>query len=256
LIYRLIQNFKSNSKFKQTKKHMNKKILTLFVALALFATSCATLNNVISGATGGALTAEEIGRGLKEALTVGIKNSSTKASALDGYLGNSLIKLLFPPEAQKVEAKLRQIGLGGECDKFITALNRGAEDAAKFAAPIFIDAITKMTISDAVGILKGDKDAATQYLKRTSTAALVNAFTPVMESSLTKTNATKYYNDVANLYNKIPLVQKVNPDLKEYATNKAVDGLFLLVAQEEAKIREDPLARVSDLLKRVFGSNS
>lgn len=225
------------------------------LSIGLFLSSCATLSSVISGATGGALTSEEIGRGLKEALTVGINNSSTKASAIDGYLGNNLIKLLFPPEAQKVEARLRSIGLGGECDKFITALNRGAEDAAKFAAPIFIDAITKMTIQDALSILKGDKDAATQYLKKTSTQALLAAFTPVIESSLNKTNATKAYTDIANTYNKIPLVQKVNPNLTEYASNKAIDGLFLLVAQEEAKIREDPMARVSDLLKRVFGSN-
>lgn len=232
---------------------MRKKSI-IILALGLFISSCATLNSVVGGMTGGALTTEEIGRGLKEALTVGINNSSTKASALDGYLGNSLIKLLFPPEAQKVEAKLRQIGLGGECDKFITALNRGAEDAARSAAPIFIDAITKMTIQDALSILKGDKDAATQYLKKTSTTALVNAFGPVIESSLNKTNATKAYSDIANLYNRIPLVQKVNPDLKGYATNKAIDGLFLLVAQEEANIRENPMARVSDLLKRVFGS--
>jgi Protein of unknown function (DUF4197) len=232
-----------------------KKNSFIIVLIALFISSCATLSSVVSSATGGALTTEEIGRGLKEALTVGIKNSSSKASALDGYLGNNLIKLLFPPEAQKVEARLRQIGLGGECDKFITALNRGAEDAAKFAAPIFIDAITKMTIQDAVSILKGDKDAATQYLKRTSTQALLTAFSPVIESSLNKTNATKAYTDIANTYNKIPLVQKVNPNLTEYASNKAIDGLFLLVAQEEAKIREDPMARVSDLLKRVFGSN-
>lgn len=233
----------------------NKK-MALLLSIGLFLSSCATLSSVISGATGGALTSEEIGRGLKEALTVGINNSSTKASAIDGYLGNNLIKLLFPPEAQKVEARLRSIGLGGECDKFITALNRGAEDAAKFAAPIFIDAITKMTIQDALSILKGEKDAATQYLKKTSTQALLTAFTPVIESSLNKTNATKAYTDIANTYNKIPLVQKVNPNLTEYASNKAIDGLFLLVAQEEAKIREDPMARVSDLLKRVFGGNA
>jgi hypothetical protein len=232
-----------------------KKVSIFILAIGIFATSCATLSSVVGGLGAGALSADEIGRGLKEALTVGIKNSSAKASALDGYLGNNAIKLLFPPEAQKVETKLRGIGLGAECDKFITALNRGAEDAAQFAAPIFVDAITKMTIQDALSILKGDKDAATQYLKRTSTEALIGAFSPVIESSLNKTNATKAYNDVANLYNRIPLVQKVNPDLKQYATNKAIDGLFLLVAQEEAKIREDPLARVSDLLKRVFGSN-
>lgn len=206
--------------------------------------------------TPGGLTQDEIARGLKEALSVGINNSSAKASALDGYFKNEAIKLLFPPEAQKVEKTLRNIGLGGECDKFILALNRGAEDAAKKAVPIFVDAITKMTIQDALSILKGDKNAATQYLKRTSTEALTNAFRPVVDSSLSKTNATKYYFDLATTYNKIPLVkEKVNPDLKGYATQKAIDGLFLLVEDEEKKIRENPGARVTELLKRVFGSN-
>lgn len=251
----MFKNLKANS-FKYSIKKVQTILIAAVFSIGILVSGCATLAGVVNGVTGGALTTDEIARGLKEALTVGINNSSAKASAFDGYLGNSMIKLLFPPEAQKVEAKLRQIGLGGECDKFITALNRGAEDAAKYAAPIFIDAITKMTISDALGILKGDKDAATQYLKRSSTTALVAAFSPVIESSLAKTNATKAYTDIANLYNKIPLVQKVNPDLKQYATNKAIDGLFLLVAQEEANIRENPVARVSDLLKRVFGSNS
>ena len=251
----MFKNLKANS-FKYSIKKIKKGLIVSVFSLSILVSGCASLAGVVNGATSRALTTDEIARGLKEALTVGINNSSLKASAFDGYMGNSMIKLLFPPEAQKVEAKLRQLGLGGECDKFITALNRGAEDAAKYAAPIFIDAITKMTVSDALGILKGDKDAATQYLKRSSTTALVAAFSPVIESSLAKTNATKAYTDIANLYNKIPLVQKVNPDLKQYATNKAIDGLFLLIAQEEANIRENPVARVSDLLKRVFGSNS
>jgi hypothetical protein len=210
-------------------------------------------NDVLGGSTG-ALTTEEIGRGLKEALTVGIKNSSSQASALDGYLGNQTIKLLFPPEAQKVETKLRQIGLGNECDKFITALNRGAEKAAEKAVPIFVDAITQMTIQDALGILRGDKDAATMYLKRTSSIALTNAFAPIMQDAINTTGATKLYGDIARTYNQIPFQQKINPDLQQYATQKAIDGLFLLVAQEEQKIRDNPAARVSDLLKRVFGA--
>jgi hypothetical protein len=240
------------------KKQNSIKLLAILLGISVFTYSCATLssvgNSVLNG--GGGLTADEIGRGLKEALSVGTNNSATKAGALDGYLKNEAIKLLFPPEALKVEQKLRQLGLGDTCDKFVTALNRGAEDAAKSAAPIFLNAIKQMTITDALNILKGDKDAATQYLKRTSTAALISAFKPVIMSSLDKTNATKYYGDIANTYNKIPLVQKVNPDLSDYATNKAIDGIFTLVAQEEAKIREDPAARVSDLLKRVFGSNN
>lgn len=210
-------------------------------------------NDVLSGTTSGALTTEEIGRGLKEALTVGIKNSSSQASALNGYLGNQTIKLLFPPEALKVEQKLRDLGLGNECDKFITTLNRGAEKAAEKAVPIFVDAITKMTIQDALSILKGDKDAATNYLKRTSSQALMNAYAPIMQDAINSTGATKMYGDIASNYNKIPFTQKINPDLQQYATQKAVDGLFLLVAQEEQKIRENPAARVSDILKRVFG---
>ena len=210
-------------------------------------------NDVLGGSTG-ALTTEEIGRGLKEALTVGIKNSSSQASALDGYLGNQTIKLLFPPEALKVEAKLRQLGLGNECDKFVTALNRGAEKAAEKAVPIFVDAITQMSIQDALGILRGDKDAATLYLKKTSSIALSNAFAPIMQDAINSTGATKMYGDIAKTYNQIPFQQKINPDLQQYATQKAIDGLFLLVAQEEQKIRDNPAARVSDLLKRVFGA--
>ena len=230
----------------------------ILIGIAIFFNSCAgqNLGNILGSVmNNGPLTTDEIGRGLKEALTVGITNSSSQASALDGYLGNDAIKLLFPPEARNIESKLRQIGLGGECDKFITALNRGAEDAAKKAAPIFVDAITKMTFQDAVGLLKGDKNAATQYLRKTSTDALTTAFSPIMENAIAQTGATKYYGDLANTYNKIPFTnQKLNPDLKAYATQQAINGLFMLVEQEEAKIRENPAARVSDLLKRVFGA--
>jgi len=237
--------------------------LLLACALMISVSSCQSqnlgnilkqANDVLGGYTSVALTTEEIGRGLKEALTVGIKNSSSQASTLDGYLGNQTIKLLFPPEAQKVEQKLRSLGLGNECDKFITALNRGAEKAAEKAVPVFVDAITQMTIQDALGILRGEKDAATNYLKRTSSIALANAFAPIMQDAINSTGATKLYGDIANTYNKIPFQQKINPDLQQYATQKAIDGLFLLVAQEEQKIRDNPAARVSDLLRRVFGA--
>ena len=200
------------------------------------------------------LSNDEIVRGLKEALRVGISNGSSQASALDGYFKNNTIKLLFPPDAQKVENTLRQIGLGGEVDRFVLSLNRAAEDAAKRALPIFGNAITSMSIQDAVGILRGEKTAATQYLRRTTYQGLYDQFSPVVDSTLKTNNATKYYTDLVNTYNKIPLVQqKVNPDLKKYATDKAIDGLFVLVQEEERKIRENPAARVSDILKRVFG---
>jgi hypothetical protein len=157
---------------------------------------------------------------------------------------------------KKVEDKLRQIGLGVEVDKFVMTLNRGAEDAAKEAKPIFISAIKQMTIEDAWGILKGEPDAATNFLKRTTTAQLKEKFKPVVQNSLNKVNATKYYGDIVNNYNKIPFVDKVNPDLNDYATDMAIQGLFTMIANEELNIRKDPVARTTELLKRVFGSQS
>jgi hypothetical protein len=176
------------------------------------------------------------------------------ASQLDGYFKNPKIKIPFPPDVKKVEDKLRQIGLGSEVDKFILTLNRGAEDAAKEAKPIFVSAIRQMTIQDAWSILRGSDNAATEYLKRTTSAQLREKFQPVIASSLSKVNATKYYSDLVTQYNRIPFVEKVNPDLNDYATTKAMDGLFLLIADEEKKIREDPVARTTELLKRFFGS--
>ena len=236
---------------------MKKLLYTSLVAVALGASSCAvtdiqrTMDDVLAG-TGGPVTQSEVASGLRQALEIGIKNGAGQASQTDGYYKNSLIRIPFPPEVQRVEKTLRGIGLGNEVDKFVLTLNRGAEDAAKSAVPIFVNAIKQMTIQDAWGILKGDKDAATQYLKRTTSTQLTNAFMPVMRQSLDKTNATKYYADLVNQYNQIPLVQKVNPNLDEYATQKAIDGLFTLVAQEELKIRENPIARTTELLRRVF----
>jgi hypothetical protein len=201
------------------------------------------------------LTTAEVAEGLKEALINGISNGSNQASQLDGYFKNPQIRIPFPPDVKRVEDRLRQIGMGSEVDKFIMSLNRGAEDAAKEAKPIFIAAIKQMTIQDAWGILRGDENAATEYLKRTTSPQLYEKFQPVIANSLSKVNATKYYGDLVNTYNKIPMVEKVNPDLNDYATNKAMEGLFLLIADEEKKIRKDPMARTTELLKRVFGSN-
>jgi Protein of unknown function (DUF4197) len=204
--------------------------------------------------TSGNLSSNDIASGLKEALRIGISKGADKASVTDGYFKNPLLRIAFPPEAQKVAARLRQIGLGAQVDKFELSMNRAAEDAAKVAKPVFIKAITSMSIGDAVSILRGQNDAATQYLRRTSGQQLVTEFTPIIDSTLKKNNATRYYTDLVTTYNKLPFVQKANPSLTQYATGKAVDGLFVLVAQEEQKIRENPAARVSDLLKRVFGS--
>lgn len=237
-----------------------KKILLLSTFFLFGLISCGqkiNLGNVVNAVLSGApLSEAEIGQGLKEALSVGINLGADKASALDGYFNNPKIRIPFPPEVQKVENTLRGIGLGGEVDKFILALNRGAENAAQQAKPIFISAIKQLTIRDAFNILKGDKDAATQFLKRTTSTQLIQAFEPFMLKSLENTQATRYYSELANVYNKVPFVNRINPDLKGYATQRAVDGLFILVAEEEAKIRENPLARTTDLLKRVFGSNN
>jgi len=200
------------------------------------------------------LSNSEVIAGLKQALEIGSNNAGSQLSALNGYFGNQLIKILMPPEAKKVEQTLRSIGMGSEVDKAILAMNRAAEDAAKKAAPIFVDAIRTITIQDGLGILRGGNGAATNYLKGRTTTQLTNSFRPVIENSLKKVDATKYWSQVFSIYNKLPTtVNKINPDLAGYVTERALSGLFVTVEQEENKIRQNPSARVTDLLKKVFG---
>lgn len=239
---------------------MTIRISAVLLTIVLLGCTSAQINQTIGdvnktlGSGGTALTTEEVANGLKEALIKGISNGSDIVSQLDGYFKNPEIKIPFPPDVKKVEDRLRQAGLGNEVDKFILTLNRGAEDAAKEAKPIFISAIRQMTIQDAWAILKGEDDAATQYLQRTTSALLKDKFKPVIKNSLQKVNATKYYSDIVTRYNQIPLVQKVNPDLDDYATDKAIEGLFVMIAREEKSIRENPAARTTELLRRVFGA--
>lgn len=199
------------------------------------------------------LTTAEVAEGLKEALVKGISTGADLVSVTDGYFKNAEIKIPFPPEVKKVEDAMRKIGLGSQVDKFVLTLNRGAEDAAKEAKPIFIAAIKSMTIQDAWAILKGEDDAATEYLKRTTSAQLKEKFKPVIQNSLNKVSATRYYGEIVTRYNQIPLVEKVNPNLDDYATDKAIEGLFVMIAKEEKNIRQDPVARTTELLKKVFG---
>lgn len=213
--------------------------------------SSGVLSNVLGG---GNLSTDEIAAGLKEALSVGAERAGSSLSALNGYFGNAAIKILMPEEAQKAEQKLRAVGLGKQVDEAILSMNRAAEDAAKSAAPIFVNAIKQMSIKDAAGILKGGDFAATNYLKDKTTASLTEAFRPVIEKSLEKVDATKYWNTVFTAYNRVAL-NKINPDLTAYVTEKALTGIFYQVGQEEQQIRKDPLARSSDLLKKVFGGN-
>ena len=226
------------------------KTLILFIIVAFSFTSCDPL--LTSVLNSGPLTTTEVGNGLKEALKQGITKGSTQASKVDGYFGNALLKILVPPEMQKVEQKLRSLGFNKLMDDFTLSLNRGAEEAAKTARPIFVDAITAMTIPDAWNILKGSDDAATMYLKNNTGQKLYTAFKPVIQNALQKVNATKYYKDVINTYNQIPFVTQVNPDLEDYVTNKAIDGLFLLIKKEEVNIRNNASARVNEILKKVF----
>lgn len=240
-------------------KTILQKICIVFFLFPL--ASCAQwdlnkINKTIKDNTGISkpLTNDEIIRGLKEALTIGSNNSASAASKVDGYFKNQIIKIPFPPEAKEMEQKLRSIGMNKQVDEFVLTLNRAAEEAAKEAGPVFVTAVKQMTITDGVKILKGKDDEATQYLKRTTSGELKNKFQPIVKRAIDKVKVTSYWNPLASTYNKIPLVKKVNPNLEDYVTQKALDGLFYLVSQEELKIRKDPVARVTDLLKRVFGS--
>jgi len=231
-----------------------KRLSLVFTAaiLILFA-GCGKINtNILEDDS---LTESQIVAGLKQALEVGSENAGGRLAVLDGYFGNALIKIIMPEEAVKVENTLRSIGLGGQVDQAIEAMNRAAEDAATKAAPIFIDAITAMSVQDGLGILNGGNGAATTFLQQQTTAQLTSAFSPVISTSLEKVNATKFWNDIFTVYNALPTtVNKINPDLTAHVTEKALKGLFVVVEEEENKIREDPAARVTDLLKDVFGS--
>ena len=228
---------------------MKNLIVVLAVLTVTFPAYSQFWKKALSGTTP---TSAEVTKGLKEALTQGVTKGTQQVSQVDGYFKNIEIKIPFPPDVKIVETKMRMLGFGSQVDEFVLSVNRAAEDAAKEASPIFVSAIKEMTIDDAYAILKGEPDAATQYLKKKTTTQLKEKFKPIVQNSLSKVNATKYYGDIIGNYNRIPFVQKVNPDLNVYATDMAVQGLFVMIAKEEKNIRKDPLARTTDLLKKVF----
>ncbi|MCO6500092.1 MAG: DUF4197 domain-containing protein [Vicingus serpentipes] len=236
-----------------------KKIILITISTLLLI-GCAEMNSVLEEVnkvtdTGPApLSNSEVISGLKEALTVGTNNSTSLTSQLDGFYKNPEIFIPFPPEALKVKEKVEALGMQKQVDEFVMTLNRAAETASKEAAPIFINAITSMSIADGFAILKGNDNAATQYLKDKTSAQLKIKFNPIVKDAISKVNVTKYWNPIITTYNKVPFVDKQNPDLEDYITTKAMEGLFLMIEKEEQKIRKDPLARVTDILKRVFGS--
>ena len=198
-------------------------------------------------------TNDEIVQGLKEALNVGANKSSTAASQVDGYLKNPRLFIPFPAEAEKMKTQLVKLGFQKQVTEFETSLNRAAEEAAKKSTPIFMDAVKNMTVTDGMNILMGADTAATHYLKNATSASLYTKYKPVVQDAIKKVDVTNYWSTLVTLYNKIPGVKKQNPDLEDYVIKRGMSGLFLLVADEEMKIRTDPAARFSSVLKNVFG---
>lgn len=232
-------------------------IISLFSCSIIEDASTTILNSTNNSPSKIDLTNEEVISGLKEALNVGIKNAVNLSSVTDGFLKNDVIRLPFPPDAIKVREKAINFGLSKQVTTFEETLNRAAEEATKKALPIFFDAIKNMSVSDGFSILKGGDGAATKFLKSQTSNQLVIAFAPVVKEATTKVQLTAYWNPIITRYNSAMTLsggQKLDPDLDAYITQKAIDGLFYLVETEENKIRKDPLARVSDILVKVFGS--
>lgn len=228
-----------------------KKLLAISSLFLLF--GCAELQQIASQYPElNALGNQDISMGLKEALNNGISKQVTKLTTTDGFYKNQLVKILLPPELQKVDKTLRDIGLSNLADEGLKVLNRAAEDGVKEATPIFVDAVKGMTFNDARTILMGSQDSATSFLQNSTSTALYGKFSPVIQNSLSKVGADKVWANIITKYNSIPMVKKVNPDLKDYVTQEAMKGVFKMVAVEEKNIRTNLSSRTSDLLKRVF----
>lgn len=222
------------------------------LSFAFLLSGCDVLQNLPTS-TGG-VTEAEAGQGIKEALSQGVVNAVLKLNKQDGFYKDALYKVLLPPDAKKIENALRDLGMGSLVDKAILQINRGAEDAAGYAKPIFVDAIKNMTLQDAIGLVKNGDTSATHFFREKTTEKLIAAFLPVIKSSLDKVEATKYYGNVINTYNSFPTTfKKINPDLPGYVTGKATEALFNEIAKEELNIRTNFAARTTDILKKVFG---
>lgn len=233
-----------------------KKLLFLFLLIPFLGT--AQFNDLLKKATdkAAALTQSngsiDISAGLKEALNKGVTEQVLKLTHTDGFYKNEAVKILMPQELQKVDHTLRKMGMSALTDDGLRALNRAAEDAVKEATPIFIDAIKKITITDAKNILMGDQSAATSYLQSATTTSLYAKFSPVVKKSIGKVGADVIWNSLITKYNSIPLVQKANPDITDYVTKKALEGVFKMITIEEKNIRSNLNARTSETLKKVF----
>lgn len=232
-----------------------KKII-LPVLTLIFMTSCAELQQASKQLSEmqnqGVLGQNQIASALKEALELGVSKQVINLTKNNGFYNNSLVRIPVPSELQKVEKALRAAGLGNLADEGVKAMNKAAEVAVKEATPIFVDAIKNMTITDAKNILMGGNDAATLYLKKSTTKSLYSKFNPIIKSSFNKVGADKVWKEIITTYNTLPLVQKVNPDLTDYVTNQALDGVFTMIGKEELDIRTNANARTTNLLKSVF----
>lgn len=230
-----------------------KKLLVSLIVISFLFSGCDVISKLPTS-TGG-VTEPEAAQGIKEALGQGLVKAVLQLNKEDGFFKDALYKILMPPDAQKVVNTLRDIGLGKMVDKAVLQINRGAEDAAGYAKPIFVDAIKNMTLNDAIGLVRNGDTSATHFFREKTTEKLIAAFTPVIKSSLDKVDATKYYDDVVNTYNNFPTTfKKINPDLTNYVTAKATSALFDLVAKEEINIRQNIAARTTDILRKVFGN--
>lgn len=235
--------------------------IRIFIAviLILLTTSpvSAQLDNLFKGLKGtveqqGGLSDAKIGSGLKEALKVGTENTVNLTGKTDGYFLNQAIKILMPEKLQTLEKGLKMVGYGPQIDEFVLSMNRSAEQAAPYAKQIFWDAIGEMTFEDARKILSSNDTAATQYFKGKTTGKLTTAFQPVVEKSMNEVGVTRQYNELVGRYQTIPFVKSETFDINQYVVSKALDGLFHVLGEEERKIRTNPAARVTDLLKEVF----
>ena len=229
---------------------MKKLFLLCIIATSI---SCAELQNVVNTLpTNTGIDSATIASGLREALDNGIDKQVTKLTQTDGFYKNNLVKILLPQELQKVDNTLRNIGLGSLADEGLKVLNRAAEDAVKEATPIFVNAVKEITFADAKNILLGTDTAATKYLENKTTTALYQRFNPVIKKSFSKVGADKVWSNIISKYNAIPLTNNVNPDLTDYVTNEALEGVYKMIGEEEKQIRNNLASRTTNLLRQVF----
>ena len=224
-----------------------------FLLLALSLTGCALLEELPGDVRGNGSDEARVAAALREALVVGSERASDRAGRVDGYLGNAMIRIAMPPEVQRTTARLRMLGLGREVDELEVAMNRAAEAAAGEAVAVFRNVISGMRPADVYAVLNGPDDAATSYLRRQSENVLKQRYQPIVTHHLGQVRATELYAELARRYNQLPLVDPITVDLDDYVTGRALDGLFALLAEEERRIRDDPIARTTQLLREVFG---